>query len=236
MRHTRYGYWLEEAGPVEPTRPLGGRHDGRRGRRRRRLPRPLDGVAAEGARAGARRRRARCRPRGARAERTQRRLRLDALGRPAHPARQRRRRPRGRGMPCLRACRARDRRVLRRAGGRRALPGRRHDPGRDEAPRSSGTGTSSSRCARRSGHPPRPQPLSQDQVAARCASRLPRRGLLLPTAANVQPALLSLGLRAKVIEAGVRLHERTRRSEALGRRRARRPARERCAPTRRSWP
>src|SRR6478736_759778 len=24
MRHTRYGYWLEEAGPVEPTRPLHG--------------------------------------------------------------------------------------------------------------------------------------------------------------------------------------------------------------------
>ena len=24
MRHTRYGYWLEEAGPVEPTRPLDG--------------------------------------------------------------------------------------------------------------------------------------------------------------------------------------------------------------------
>jgi len=24
MRHTRYGYWLEEAGPVEPTRPLTG--------------------------------------------------------------------------------------------------------------------------------------------------------------------------------------------------------------------
>ena len=24
MRHTRYGYWLEDAGPVEPTRPLAG--------------------------------------------------------------------------------------------------------------------------------------------------------------------------------------------------------------------
>ena len=24
MRHTRYGYWLEEAGPVEPTAPLAG--------------------------------------------------------------------------------------------------------------------------------------------------------------------------------------------------------------------
>src|SRR4051812_50068038 len=24
MRHTRYGYWLEEAGPIEPTAPLDG--------------------------------------------------------------------------------------------------------------------------------------------------------------------------------------------------------------------
>ena len=24
MRHTRYGYWLEEAGAVEPTAPLSG--------------------------------------------------------------------------------------------------------------------------------------------------------------------------------------------------------------------
>ena len=51
--------------------------------------------------------------------------------------------------------------------------------------------------------------LSRDEVAARCASPAFLGGMLLPTAANVQPARLSLGLRAKVIEAGVRLHERT---------------------------
>ena len=51
--------------------------------------------------------------------------------------------------------------------------------------------------------------LSRDEVAARCASPAFLGGLLLPTAANVQPARLSLGLRAKVIDTGVRLHERT---------------------------
>ena len=124
MRHTRYGYWLEEAGPVEPTPAARGRHDGGRRHRRRRLPRPLDGVAAEGARARARRRRARGRARGARAERAQRRLRLDALGRPPDPARPRRRRPRGRGLPRLRARGPRDRSVVRRAGRRRVVPRR----------------------------------------------------------------------------------------------------------------
>jgi glycine/D-amino acid oxidase-like deaminating enzyme len=51
--------------------------------------------------------------------------------------------------------------------------------------------------------------LSRDEVAARCASHAFLGGMLLHTAANVQPARLSLGLRAKVIQAGVRLHERT---------------------------
>ena len=51
--------------------------------------------------------------------------------------------------------------------------------------------------------------LPADDVAARCASPAFLGGMLLPTAANVQPARLSLGLRAKVLEAGVRLHERT---------------------------
>ena len=52
-------------------------------------------------------------------------------------------------------------------------------------------------------------PLSREEIAARCASPAFLGGLLLPKAANVQPARLSLGLREKVIEAGVRLHERT---------------------------
>ncbi len=50
-------------------------------------------------------------------------------------------------------------------------------------------------------------PLSRDEVAARCASPAFFGGMLLRVAANVQPARLSLGLRAKVIAAGVRVHE-----------------------------
>ncbi len=50
-------------------------------------------------------------------------------------------------------------------------------------------------------------PLSRDEVAARCASPAFLGGMLLRVAANVQPARLSLGLRAKVMAAGVRVHE-----------------------------
>ena len=53
--------------------------------------------------------------------------------------------------------------------------------------------------------------LTEEEVRARCASPLFRGGgVLLATAANVHPARLSLGLRAKVIDCGVRLFERTR--------------------------
>ena len=49
LRHTRTGWWLEEAtaafGPVEPAPALDQRHARRRPRRRRRLPRHLDGLA-----------------------------------------------------------------------------------------------------------------------------------------------------------------------------------------------
>ena len=45
--------------------------------------------------------------------------------------------------------------------------------------------------------------------AARCASPAFRGGMFLRTAASVQPARLSLGLRARVRAAGVRLHEHT---------------------------
>ena len=45
---------------------------------------------------------------------------------------------------------------------------------------------------------------------------LPGRRRLLPKAANVHPGRLALGLRAKVIASGVRVHERTR-VEKLGR-------------------
>ena len=52
-------------------------------------------------------------------------------------------------------------------------------------------------------------PLSRDEVASRCASPAFLAGMLLRLAANVHPARLALGLRARVIEAGVRVHEHT---------------------------
>ena len=82
-RHTRYGYWLEEAGAVEPAAPLAGNTTadvvivgaGYLGLwtawQLKALEPELDIVVLE------------ARARGARAERAQRRLRLDALGRPA---------------------------------------------------------------------------------------------------------------------------------------------------------
>ena len=89
MRHTRYGYWLEEAGPVEPTRSLEGDTTadvvivgaGYLGLwtawQLKTLEPGLDIVVLESGLARAR------------AERTEWRLRLDALGRPPDPARPR---------------------------------------------------------------------------------------------------------------------------------------------------
>jgi glycine/D-amino acid oxidase-like deaminating enzyme len=52
--------------------------------------------------------------------------------------------------------------------------------------------------------------LSADEIQARCASPLFRGGALYETAASVQPARLALGLRGRLLEAGVRIHERSR--------------------------
>ncbi len=52
--------------------------------------------------------------------------------------------------------------------------------------------------------------LSAAEVAGRCSSPVFRSGLLVPGSATVQPARLALGLRAKALEADVRIHERTR--------------------------
>jgi glycine/D-amino acid oxidase-like deaminating enzyme len=59
------------------------------------------------------------------------------------------------------------------------------------------------------GAPEEAVPLTADEVRARCASDAFLGGALLRTAANVQPARLSLGLRSQVIDAGVRIHERS---------------------------
>jgi glycine/D-amino acid oxidase-like deaminating enzyme len=51
--------------------------------------------------------------------------------------------------------------------------------------------------------------LSPDEVRGRCASPLFRGGALYETAATVQPARLALGLRRRLLEDGVRIHERS---------------------------
>ncbi len=51
--------------------------------------------------------------------------------------------------------------------------------------------------------------LSRDDVQARCRSPLFRGGALYETAATVQPARLALGLRRRLLDAGVRIHERS---------------------------
>jgi glycine/D-amino acid oxidase-like deaminating enzyme len=51
------------------------------------------------------------------------------------------------------------------------------------------------------------QPLSEAEVAERCQSPAFRAGAVSPTSATVQPARLALGLRAKLIEAGVEVFE-----------------------------
>jgi glycine/D-amino acid oxidase-like deaminating enzyme len=53
-------------------------------------------------------------------------------------------------------------------------------------------------------------PLDAAAVRARCGSPLFRRGLFAPDDATVHPARLALGLRARLLERGVAIHERSR--------------------------
>ncbi len=148
MRHTRYGWWLEDAGPIEATAPLasdttadvvivGGGYLGLWSAWQLKQLEPETG--RRGARGG---------PRGPRAERPERRLRLDDLGRPPHAARALRRRARRGGVPRVGARRPRDPRVVRGDGGRRLVRESADDDGRHVRRPSSATGTSSSRPAR----------------------------------------------------------------------------------------
>jgi glycine/D-amino acid oxidase-like deaminating enzyme len=59
------------------------------------------------------------------------------------------------------------------------------------------------------GHPEEAVPLSRDEVAARCASPVFRRGVFFRDGATVEPGLLVRALRRAVLDAGVVLHERT---------------------------
>jgi glycine/D-amino acid oxidase-like deaminating enzyme len=51
--------------------------------------------------------------------------------------------------------------------------------------------------------------LSPDEVAVRCASPVFRGGAFYPDAATVQPARLALGLRERLLATGVEIHERS---------------------------
>jgi glycine/D-amino acid oxidase-like deaminating enzyme len=51
------------------------------------------------------------------------------------------------------------------------------------------------------------RPLSRDEVVERCNSPAFRAGVESPTSATVQPARLALGLREKLLAAGVEIHE-----------------------------
>ncbi|HET8565912.1 MAG TPA: FAD-dependent oxidoreductase [Solirubrobacterales bacterium] len=51
------------------------------------------------------------------------------------------------------------------------------------------------------------RPLSEEDVAERCQSPAFRAGAVSPTSATVQPARLALGLRTKLLEAGVEIFE-----------------------------
>jgi len=208
MRHTRYGYWLEEAGPVEPTAPLDGDTTadvvvvgaGYLGLwtawQLKALEPALDVVVLDAGLAG-------------------------------HG-------PSGRNggfvstlwddLPILResvgdakaldVCRASERAV-------RGIGAFCAEHGVDAWYRAGGTlqvATSEAQlgdwdevvgACRAVGAPEEAQPLSREEVASRCISPEFLGGMALRTAANVQPARLALGLRAQVIEAGVRLHERT---------------------------
>ncbi len=57
------------------------------------------------------------------------------------------------------------------------------------------------------GHGDAAQPLGASEVRRRCDSPFFRNGAFFPGTATVNPARLALGLRAKLIETGVRVHE-----------------------------
>jgi len=60
------------------------------------------------------------------------------------------------------------------------------------------------------------EPLTAEQVAARCASPAFRGGVFYPDAATVQPARLALGLRERLRDRGVEIHERSPVTRLVG--------------------
>jgi glycine/D-amino acid oxidase-like deaminating enzyme len=70
-----------------------------------------------------------------------------------------------------------------------------------------GTALAAASACRELGEPDACQPLDEAGVQARCASPIFRGGAYFPTAATVNPGLLSRGLRSALIAAGVQIHE-----------------------------
>jgi glycine/D-amino acid oxidase-like deaminating enzyme len=75
------------------------------------------------------------------------------------------------------------------------------------APAHDGAWERSVRACRELGVPEMLQPLSAAEVAERCASPAFRAGAVSPTSATVQPARLALGLRRQLLAAGVEIYE-----------------------------
>jgi glycine/D-amino acid oxidase-like deaminating enzyme len=78
------------------------------------------------------------------------------------------------------------------------------------APAFDEAGGASVRAAAELGAPEAVQELTEEQVRARCDSPVFRGGVFVPDFATLQPARLALGLRAKLLERGVRIFERSR--------------------------
>jgi glycine/D-amino acid oxidase-like deaminating enzyme len=70
-----------------------------------------------------------------------------------------------------------------------------------------GAAAAAAAACRELGEPGAAEELSPAQVAERCASPLFRAGVLFPDAATVQPARLALGLRRRLLARGVEIHE-----------------------------
>jgi len=83
-------------------------------------------------------------------------------------------------------------------------------PGAPEAARTVGVAAPGAPAAAGDGPEPRVFALDGDALRARCASPRFRRGLFVPDDATVHPARLALGLRARLIERGARIFERSR--------------------------
>ena len=75
------------------------------------------------------------------------------------------------------------------------------------APAHDGAWTHAVQACRELGVPEMLRPLSEAEVAERCKSPAFRAGAVSPTSATVQPARLALGLREKLLAAGVEIYE-----------------------------